>query len=69
MPEIFGSDAFSPKEIEEFYAIKSILEGYAARRACENLSDREIEKERGVVLEEWRLGRGAGILDPTGFGV
>jgi len=24
------------------------------------LSDREIEKERGVVLEEWRLGQGAG---------
>jgi DNA-binding GntR family transcriptional regulator len=36
--------SFSPKEIEEFYAIKSILEGYAARRACVNLSNREIEK-------------------------
>lgn len=40
--------SFSPKEIEEFYAIKSILEGYAARRACENLSDREIEKLKGI---------------------
>ena len=36
--------AFSPKQVEEFYAIKSILEGYAARRACEKLSDKEIEK-------------------------
>jgi len=36
--------SFSPKEIEEFYAIKSILEGYAARRACLNLTTREIEK-------------------------
>ncbi len=40
--------SFSPKEIEEFYAIKSILEGYAARRACENLSDREIEKLKAI---------------------
>ena len=36
--------AFSPKDVEEFYAIKSILEGYAARKACELLSDREIDK-------------------------
>src|SRR5512140_2192132 len=40
--------SFSPKEIEEFYAIKSILEGYAARKACENLSDREIDKLRTI---------------------
>jgi DNA-binding GntR family transcriptional regulator len=36
--------SFSEKDIEEFYAIKSILEGYAARRACEKMSDREIER-------------------------
>ncbi len=36
--------SFSQKDVEEFYAIKSILEGYAARRACENLSDKEIDK-------------------------
>ena len=36
--------AFSPKDVEEFYAIKSILEGYAARKACELLSVREIDK-------------------------
>jgi DNA-binding GntR family transcriptional regulator len=36
--------AFSPRDVEEFYAIKSILEGYAARRACDNLTPRELEK-------------------------
>ena len=40
--------SFSPKEIEEFYAIKSILEGYAARRACSNLTGREVEKLRAI---------------------
>lgn len=40
--------SFSQKDVEEFYAIKSILEGYAARRACENMTDRDIEKLRGV---------------------
>jgi DNA-binding GntR family transcriptional regulator len=36
--------AFSQKDVAEFYAIKSILEGYAAKRACENISIKEIEK-------------------------
>jgi DNA-binding GntR family transcriptional regulator len=36
--------SFSQRDVEEFYAIKSILEGYAARRACDKLSDREIVK-------------------------
>jgi DNA-binding GntR family transcriptional regulator len=40
--------SFSPKEIEEFYAIKSILEGYAARKACENLSDKEIDRLKAI---------------------
>lgn len=34
--------AFTQKDVEEFYAIKSILEGYAARLACSKLSDKEI---------------------------
>ncbi len=34
--------SFSPRDVEEFYAIKSILEGYAARRACEKLSVKDI---------------------------
>ncbi len=36
--------SFSEKDIAEFYAIKSILEGYAARQACVRLADREIER-------------------------
>ena len=40
--------SFSPKDVEEFYAIKSILEGYAARRACTNLTTREIEKMQAI---------------------
>lgn len=36
--------SFTSKEVEEFYAIKSILEGYAAHLACNNLSSREIDK-------------------------
>lgn len=36
--------SFSAKEIDEFYAIKSILEGYAAHRACKNLSEKEIDR-------------------------
>jgi DNA-binding GntR family transcriptional regulator len=40
--------SFSPKDVEEFYAIKSILEGYAARKACSRLSTREINKLEGI---------------------
>lgn len=40
--------AFSPKDIEEFYAIKSILEGYAARRACANLTARDIDRLEAI---------------------
>ncbi|WP_243370319.1 GntR family transcriptional regulator [Geotalea sp. SG265] len=36
--------AFSPRDVEEFYAIKSILEGYAARKACDNLTQKELDK-------------------------
>lgn len=35
---------FSLKDVEEFYAIKSILEGYAARMACEKLTEKELAK-------------------------
>jgi DNA-binding GntR family transcriptional regulator len=36
--------SFTQRDVEEFFAIKSILEGYAARRACEKLTPREIDK-------------------------
>lgn len=35
---------FTQKDVEDFYAIKSILEGYAARQACKNLSEKELER-------------------------
>ena len=40
--------ALSERDVQEFYAIKSILEGYAARLAAEKLSDKELEKLEGV---------------------
>lgn len=40
--------SFSPRDVEEFYAIKSILEGYAARRACEKLSQKDIDRLRHI---------------------
>ena len=36
--------SYTKKEIEEFYAIKSILEGYAARCACSKLTEKELVK-------------------------
>lgn len=35
---------FTQKDVEDFYAIKSILEGYAARQACIRLTPKEVEK-------------------------
>ncbi|BCS52471.1 GntR family transcriptional regulator [Geobacter sp. SVR] len=39
---------FSQKDVEEFYAIKSILEGYAARRACEKLTGKELDRLQAI---------------------
>ena len=39
---------FTPKDVEEFYAIKSIMEGYAARRACEKFSSKELDKLQAI---------------------
>ena len=36
--------ALSERDVQEFYAIKSILEGYAASLAARNLTDKEIER-------------------------
>ncbi|BCR02962.1 GntR family transcriptional regulator [Desulfuromonas versatilis] len=36
--------SLSERDVEEFYAIKSILEGYAARIAAERLSERDLER-------------------------
>lgn len=40
--------SLSERDVEEFYAIKSILEGYAARMAAENLSEKEIERLEAI---------------------
>ena len=39
---------FNQKDVEDFYAIKSILEGYAARRACEKLTDKDLDKLQNI---------------------
>jgi len=40
--------AFTPKDVAEFYAIKSILEGYAAKRACSKLTEKEIDRLEAI---------------------
>jgi DNA-binding GntR family transcriptional regulator len=40
--------SLSERDVEEFYAIKSILEGYAARIAASRLSEREIERLEAI---------------------
>ncbi len=40
--------ALSERAVEEFYAIKSILEGYAAQMAAENMDDKDIEKLEAI---------------------
>lgn len=39
---------FTPRDVEEFYAIKSIMEGYAARRACEKFSAKELDRLQAI---------------------
>jgi len=36
--------AYTQRDVEEFYAIKSILEGYAAKLACTRLTTKEIDR-------------------------
>jgi DNA-binding GntR family transcriptional regulator len=40
--------ALSERDVEEFYAIKSILEGYAARMAAVNLSSKDIDRLEAI---------------------
>lgn len=39
---------FSPKDVEEFYAIKSTMEGFAAKLACEKLSSKELDRLKAI---------------------
>lgn len=36
--------SLSRKDVEDFYELKSVLEGYAARKAVENMSDKDIAR-------------------------
>lgn len=38
----------SEREVEEFYSIKSILEGYAARMAAEKMTDKDYERLEAI---------------------
>lgn len=40
--------ALSERDVEEFYSIKSILEGYAARMAAEKLAEKDLERLEGI---------------------
>lgn len=40
--------SLSERDVVEFYAIKSILEGYAARIAAERMTERDIERLEGI---------------------
>ncbi len=40
--------ALSEQDVQEYYAIKSILEGYAAELAADKLSDKELEKLEAI---------------------
>jgi DNA-binding GntR family transcriptional regulator len=39
---------YSPRDVEEFYAIKSIMEGYAARRACEKMGEKDLDRLQAI---------------------
>ncbi|MBI5344534.1 MAG: GntR family transcriptional regulator [Deltaproteobacteria bacterium] len=52
------------KDVKEFYAIKSLLEGYAARTACAKLTPREIKRLDGLNAQ---MARCAGKGDVKGF--
>ena len=40
--------SLSERDVDEFYAIKSILEGYAARLAAANLTEKDIERLENI---------------------
>jgi DNA-binding GntR family transcriptional regulator len=40
--------ALSERDVEEFYSIKSILEGYAARLAAEKLTEKDIDRLKAI---------------------
>lgn len=51
----------SPKEVEDFYAIKSIMEGYAARQACEKLTKKDLDRLQAINDKLTELARSGDI--------
>ena len=49
--------SLSERDVDEFYAIKSILEGYAAHVAAEKLTERDIEKLEAINARLEQLAR------------
>jgi len=47
--------AITDKDVSEFYAIKSLLEGYAARTACRTFTDKEVKRleDLNVQMEKY----------------
>jgi DNA-binding GntR family transcriptional regulator len=56
--------SLSERDVEEFYAIKSILEGYAARMAAEKMNEKEMERLEAINV---RLEKLAGDGDVKTF--
>ncbi|HHL39696.1 MAG TPA: GntR family transcriptional regulator [Deltaproteobacteria bacterium] len=56
--------SITDRDVREFYAIKSILEGYAARVACERLTERDIRRLASLNVQ---MGRCADRDDVKGF--
>ncbi len=54
----------TPKDVRDFYAVKSLLEGYAARQACARFTDKEIER---MDLLNRQMARCAEAEDIRGF--
>jgi len=53
--------ALSERDVQEFYAIKSTLEGYAAELACTNLTDKEIKKMETINQRLAQLADGSDV--------
>jgi DNA-binding GntR family transcriptional regulator len=53
--------ALSKRDVEEFYAIKSILEGYAASLAAPKLTDKELQKLENINIKLGQLAEGGDV--------
>lgn len=56
--------SLSERDVEEFYSIKSILEGYAARLAADKLTEKEVDR---LIAINDRLAKLAAVSDVKSF--